>query len=363
MRFAHRWLRFQNKLIKAGGITIMAERPKVCIDRVLPTELMRPQRTMRTKSGERAISPIGKTWMNGSTLRVRFMGGTANEQATVREQSGWWAQVANLKFDFNNAANAEIRIAFDSNDGAWSYVGTDCRSIPVNQPTMNLGFLDGGTTAHEFGHAIALAHEHQNPRGGIQWNEQVVIQELAKSPNFWDEETVRHNVIRKYSIDQINGTEFDPDSIMLYFFPASWTLNGIATKANEVLSTIDKQFIAGAKMYPKTGGTTTTAVELEVNAKRRTAASIGKFGEEDLFRFTAASDGRYQIDTRGSTDIVMKLFGPNSETALIAEDDDSGVDTNALISRDLVAGQYFVQVRHYNRASGKGNYSIKVQRL
>ena len=149
----------------------MAERPKVCIDRVLPTELMRPQRTMRTKSGERAISPIGKTWMNGSTLRVRFLGGTANEQATVREQSGWWAQVANLKFDFNNAANAEIRIAFDSNDGAWSYVGTDCRSIPVNQQTMNLGFLDGGTTAHEFGHAIALAHEHQNPRGGIQWNE------------------------------------------------------------------------------------------------------------------------------------------------------------------------------------------------
>ena len=94
-------------------------------------------------------------------------------------------------------------------------------------------------------------------------------------------------------------------------------------------------------MYPKTGETTTTAVELEVNAKRRTAASIGKFGEEDLFRFTAASDGRYQIDTRGPTDIVMKLFGPNSETALIAEDDDSGVDTNALISRDLVAGQYF----------------------
>ena len=37
---------------------IMSERAKICIDRVLPTELMRPQRTMRTKSGERAISPI-----------------------------------------------------------------------------------------------------------------------------------------------------------------------------------------------------------------------------------------------------------------------------------------------------------------
>ncbi|MEO6165017.1 MAG: M12 family metallopeptidase [Candidatus Binatia bacterium] len=291
------------------------------------------------------------------------MGGSTAEQTVAKEQAAWWGAVANLKFDFNNATTADIRIAFDGDDGAWSYVGTDCKSIPVNQPTMNLGFLDGGTAAHEFGHAIGLAHEHQNPSGGIEWNEPVVISELAKSPNFWDEQTARHNVIRKYTANQINGTEFDPDSIMLYFFPTTWTLNGIATKANDVLSKIDKQFIAGAKMYPKTGGTSSTAVELQVNAARRTAAAIGKAGEEDLFRFTAARDGRYLIDTRGPTDVVMKLFGPNSETAMIAEDDDSGVDTNAQIVRDLLAGNYFVQVRHYNRASGMGNYSIKVRRL
>jgi hypothetical protein len=351
----------QAKVEKEGSF--MAERAKVCIDRVLPMEVMRPQRTMRTRGGERAISPIGKTWMNGSTLRVRFLGGSDTQQATVREQAGWWSRACNLKFDFTNSPNAEIRISFDPNDGAWSYVGTDGRNIPANQATMNLGFMDGGTTAHEFGHAIGLAHEHQNPRGGIQWNEQVVIEELAKSPNFWDEATARHNVLRKYSIDQINGTDFDPDSIMLYFFPATWTLNGIATKANEILSSVDKQFVAGAKMYPQTGVTPSSAVELAVNAPKRTAASIGKFGEEDLFQFTASRDGRYRIDTRGSTDVVMKLFGPNSETAFIAEDDDSGVDTNAMITRELVAGQYFVQVRHYNRASGKGKYSIKVTRL
>ena len=149
---------------------------------------------------------------------------------------------------------------------------------------------------------------------------------------------------------------------MLYFFPADWTLNGIGTKANEVLSAIDKQFIAGAKMYPKTGHVVSDAVELKVNATRRTAASIGKFGEEDLFTFTAAKDGRYVIDTSGPTDVVMKLFGPNSETSLIAEDDDSGVGTNARILANLVAGKYWVQVRHYNRASGVGNYSIKVRK-
>ena len=342
----------------------MDKRPKVCIDRIFPRDLMRLQPVSRMRDGRtRAIAPIGKTWMNGSTLSVRFMGGATREQAVAREQADWWAQVANIKFDFNNAPNADIRITFDPNDGAWSWVGTECRSIPVNEATMNLGFLDGGTAAHEFGHAIGLAHEHQNPGGGIQWNEEVVIREAAKSPNFWDEETTRHNVLRKYSADQINGTAFDPDSIMLYFFPASWTLNGIGTKENEILSAMDKSFIAGAKMYPKTGTTPSDAVELEVNAKRRTQASIGKVGEEDLYRFTAQADGRYVIDTQGPTDVVMKLFGPNSETALIAEDDDSGIDSNARIRADLIAGEYFVQVRHYSRQSGTGKYSIKVRKM
>ena len=336
---------------------------KICFDRILPRELMRFQPTVRRDGRVRAIAPIGKTWMNGSALRVRFMGGTAAQQAKAREQAGWWSEVANLKFEFNDVPDAEIRIGFDASDGAWSYVGTDCRSIPLDQPTMNLGFLDGGTTAHEFGHAIGLAHEHQNPGGGIQWNEQVVIREMAKSPNFWDEQTTRHNILRRYSADQINGTHFDPQSIMLYFFPASWTLNGIGTEENDVLSQVDKQFVAGAKMYPKTGATTSDAVELKVNSQRRTAAAIGKVGEEDLYRFTAKKDGRYVVDTRGPTDVVMKLFGPNSETALLAEDDDSGIDLNAHIAADLVAGDYFVQVRHYNRASGMGNYTIKVRKL
>ena len=341
----------------------MSERPKICLDRILPRDLMRFQPTARRDGRFRAISPIGKAWMNGSTLRVRFNGGSAAQQATAREQAGWWSQIANLKFDFNNAPDAEIRVTFDPQDGAWSYIGTDCRGIPVNEATMNLGFLDGGTAAHEFGHAIGLAHEHQNPAGGIQWNEAVVIAELAKSPNFWDEATARHNVLRKYSADQLNGTRFDPDSIMLYFFPASWTTNGIATKANDVLSQLDKEFIAGAKMYPKTGATTSTATPLQVNNAKRTQADIGKVGEEDLFKFTAAADGRYVIDTRGPTDVVMKLFGPNSETALIAEDDDSGIGSNARIAASLIAGDYFVQVRHYNRASGMGKYSIKVSKV
>jgi hypothetical protein len=323
---------------------------------------MEHQAVRRVGGRTRAISPRGKAWINGSTLRVRFIGGTAAERALVREQAGWWTAHANLKFDFNDAPSAEIRISFDTTDGAWSYIGTDCKGIPLNEATMNLGFLDGGTTAHEFGHAIGLAHEHQNPSGGIQWNEPVVIAEMKKSPNFWDEATTRHNILRKYTADQLNGTAFDPDSIMLYFFPSTWTLNGVGTKANEILSAIDKQFIAGAKMYPGAGAPAPAAVELKIGATR-TNAEIGKFGEEDLYRFVVKTPGRYVIDTTGPTDVVMKLFGPNSKTALIAEDDDGGLDTNARISKQLIAGEYFVQIRHYNKTSGKGKYAIGVKRV
>lgn len=339
----------------------MAKPLKICHDRVLPQEMFRRQATTgnRRVGNFRAVLEFRKLWVNGSTLRVRFMGGTNAQKAKVKEQAAWWTEHANLTFEFIDVPNAEIRIAFDENDGAWSFIGTDCRKIPQNDPTMNLGFLDGGTAAHEFGHAIGLGHEHQNPDGGIEWREEVVIRELGGPPNNWDPDQVRHNVLEKYSVDQIKGTKFDGDSIMLYFFPGRWTKSGKGTKANEDLSTMDKAFIASEEAYPRKAIEVT---KLSVNSVSPTKASIGAPGEEDLFTFSVKSGGRHTISTSGQTDVVMKLFGPNSQTSLIAEDDDSGVGTNSRIVADLIPGQYFVQIRHFNKASGTGSYSIRVRK-
>lgn len=341
----------------------MEKHAHFCTDRVLPSEQMRFQSTVRRDGSTRAIMPIGKVWMNGSTLRVQFLGGTSAQQAQAKEQALWWTQFANLIFDFNNAPDAEIRVAFDPSDGAWSYIGTDNRSIPLNQPTMNLGFMDGGTAAHEFGHAIGMAHEHQNPAGGIEWNEAAVIQSLKGPPNNWDEATIRHNVLNKYQVNQIQGTAFDPDSIMLYFFPGSWVKSGVGTHANDVLSAMDKAYIASAQAYPKTKPTVQDAVDLKVNAARRTAARIGEAGEEDLFKFEVITGGDHVIDTKGPTDVVMRLYGPDSHTNVIAEDDDSGTGTNARIIASLIPGLYYAQVRHYNRAEGKGDYTVRARRV
>jgi hypothetical protein len=336
---------------------------KICFDRILPQDLNRPIRTRTIASGDGAqlesvFPDIRKLWINGSTLRVRFLEGSPQQQATAREQAGWWTQHANLTFDFNNALDAEIRIAFDSGDGAWSYIGTDARSIPQDQPTMNLGFLDGGTAAHEFGHAIGLGHEHQNPAGGIEWNEAVVIRDLGGPPNSWTPEQVRHNVLEKYQVNQfLHGTTFDAASIMLYAFPGTWTKSGQGTNFNQVLSPTDKAFIASAEAYPRTA---TEPTVLTVNGTPAEGA-IGQPGEEDVYRFTVAAADRHLIETSGNTDVVMKLFGPDSQTNLIAEDDDSGVGLNSKIVKDLLPGNYFIQIRHFNRGQGTGAYRIGVR--
>lgn len=87
------------------------------------------------------------------------------------------------------------------------------------------------------------------------------------------------------------------------------------------------------------------------------SASISVANESDLYRFHINASGVFSVETRGTTDTFMTLYGPNDQTTVIDTDDDSGPSLNAKITANLGAGEYFVRVRHYS-ASRTGAYEI-----
>jgi len=89
--------------------------------------------------------------------------------------------------------------------------------------------------------------------------------------------------------------------------------------------------------------------------------NIAAPNESDSYTFNANVAGLYTIETAGVTDTVVTLFGPNSQTLFIAEDDDSGPGSNSRIVATLAPGLHYVRVRHY-RPTGAGPYGISVRR-
>jgi len=115
--------------------------------------------------------------------------GTATQQDKVKKAVQEWYKYANIEFDFVANRNATIRIAFEEDEGSWSYVGRDNEEIPKIQRTMNYGWVETGQTLtvedktvilHEFGHALGLLHEHQSSRRG----EKVTLDEAGERSTY-----------------------------------------------------------------------------------------------------------------------------------------------------------------------------------
>jgi hypothetical protein len=144
--------------------------------------------------------------------------------------------IVNVKFNFYDITDpekktffnpniADIRIDFDLNSTCWSLLGTDCL-IDKTKPSMNFSIFDSCTVLHEFCHALGMVHEHSNMNDTpIKWSVCSLQNEIRKRLG-WDSNKIQNKIIEKYQNNQYNGDEFDPKSIMLYFYPGKLVCKG-----------------------------------------------------------------------------------------------------------------------------------------
>lgn len=216
-----------------------------------------PPEDQESLAHHRAAILKNARWQTGARITARFLGGDASLQERVKKVALEWTKVANLRLEFVNQGPTDIRIAFAPGKGSWSYLGTMCRNIAEPKPTMNYGWLTPGSdeaglrrvVLHEFGHALGLIHEHQNPKGGIPWNKPAVIRDLSGPPNNWDAATIENNMFRHYPAKDVIATDVDSASIMMYPIPRSWTLNGFSAGLNSALSPRDTSLVKS--VYPR----------------------------------------------------------------------------------------------------------------
>ena len=216
-----------------------------------------------------------QSWTPGQTVRVAFLGGSPELHGKIEEATQPIVEAANLNLDFRENGSyrtwseddteyaAEIRVSFDSK-GYFSLVGTDSVNPNIGLPqdpvggrphqrSLNLGgYADAlpphwaGPTQHEFLHALAFHHEHQNMRGpceaAFRWEDDPGYQPtqdqrgafvpdsagrrpgiytyLSGFPNGWSKAKVDHNLRTSADSPALTAGAFDPGSVMLYRFPS-----------------------------------------------------------------------------------------------------------------------------------------------
>jgi hypothetical protein len=228
-----------------------------------------PDKSTTNTITTKAVAQHSKIWNPGDVITVKFIETSlpSGYENIIKAAAAEWEVYANIEFKFVASGDADIRITFASASRfvTWSYTGTDCKSIPQSQPTINFAGWNSlsaddrkGDALRCLGQALGLEFEYRYAGFDPDWvngglNAQVFWSMLGVTDILWP-------VLKEYVFDPLSpslvGTsiyqsdDYDYNSIMNYPFSPMVIANNPNLRVSRVniLSDTDKSSIA--KLYP-----------------------------------------------------------------------------------------------------------------
>lgn len=322
-------------------------------------------------NGARLLRERQFTWPSGTVIRYWFYdrpaawAGAPEQQDVVRKAFRIWARLG-LGITFEEVADrkqAQVRIAFLQDDGSWSYVGKDVLTRRRDSRTMNFGWdlledpEEGLNTAlHEIGHTLGFPHEHQNPFAGIEWNEEAVYRQMAKPDNNWDRATTFANILQKIQVADVDGSKWDPNSIMHYAFEKGLIVKPAKYAAGLVpaggLSRRDRQW--ARSLYPPVARAAARPV---LKAFQTTALGLAA-GQQRDFAFRAEATRMHTFRVVGDAEVAMSLFRKGAEEGRPLAGSASAAATS--VKAGLQAGESYVLRVRMRRAGAQAKPAVMV---
>ncbi|CAA7263420.1 unnamed protein product [Cyclocybe aegerita] len=241
------------------------------------------------------LTNADRMWDNGSTITYCFV-----------------KPYVNIKFKFVTSRNATIRIAFDEDEGSWSYIARDLESIPCNQPTMNYGWVstnpqineeDRGVILDDFGHSLGP------PRAPVQspWRED---HSRRRGCDWWTPADVRQQILDVYDDTEASSfSSINLTSIMIYFMPKEMNVERIEVPPINKLSESDKAY--GIINYPFIKTPSSNPL-WNIEHARDVAGVQGEARERILSE--GDSKGRAALEAAGKSQVVTGSTAESTES-------------------------------------------------